>query len=428
MKKHDIYDSNHYVFHSFSGGKAFICPTTFNKYALKNLRKYCINKDGELLFSVPANYNDNFGLNDKVFIFCCEIENKNLFSLFDEKGQNLTGFIYDQIYPTLDEYHFKVLKNGKYGFVDLSGKEVIPCVYDKANSFINGFVSVNKDGKWGCIDKNNKIIIPFDYDCISQHSQNNVLCVQKGIKWGLRDIFNGVFCDFKFDEIYSNSNAFDIFYAFSKLKYGLVDKFGNVILNFKYDKVSFTGSTRFTVLSKNGKYAFFDNSDKKFITDFEFDVPPFRDIYYYQTVDSGISDNPVFPVRKNGKWAFMDCNGNLLSDYIYDDEPYEPQGFFENLCVVKKDDKYGAVDLCGNLAIPLMYDSLGNSSCSLLCAKKGEKTGCINQKNETLIPFGKYSVINSFCDGIASVVDEKCGNQYIKINGEVIDIKIPQNI
>ena len=54
--------------------------------------------------------------------------------------------------------------NGKCGFVDKSGKEVIPCVYDFAWGFSDGLARVWLNGKWGFIDKNGKEVIPCVYD------------------------------------------------------------------------------------------------------------------------------------------------------------------------------------------------------------------------------------------------------------------------
>ena len=52
-----------------------------------------------------------------------------------------------------------VMINGKWGFVDASGKQVIEPEYEDARSFANGVAAVKKNGKWGYIDKNNEMVI-----------------------------------------------------------------------------------------------------------------------------------------------------------------------------------------------------------------------------------------------------------------------------
>ena len=44
----------------------------------------------------------------------------------------------------------------KWGFVDLTGKEVIPCRYNRVGRFSEGLAAVDAEGKWGFIDKGGK--------------------------------------------------------------------------------------------------------------------------------------------------------------------------------------------------------------------------------------------------------------------------------
>ncbi|ABP65847.1 KWG Leptospira repeat protein [Caldicellulosiruptor saccharolyticus DSM 8903] len=44
-----------------------------------------------------------------------------------------------------------VEKGGKWGFVDKTGKEVVPLIYESVREFSEGFAWVKKDGKWGII-------------------------------------------------------------------------------------------------------------------------------------------------------------------------------------------------------------------------------------------------------------------------------------
>jgi hypothetical protein len=48
----------------------------------------------------------------------------------------------------------RVELNGKYGFVDREGKEIIPVKYDDAHVFEDGLALVMFNGNWGYIDKN----------------------------------------------------------------------------------------------------------------------------------------------------------------------------------------------------------------------------------------------------------------------------------
>lgn len=58
-----------------------------------------------------------------------------------------------------------VRRNAKYGFIDQTGKEVIPCKYDGASDFSEGLARVYLEdvpfGEYGFIDKTGRVIIPF---------------------------------------------------------------------------------------------------------------------------------------------------------------------------------------------------------------------------------------------------------------------------
>ena len=58
------------------------------------------------------------------------------------------------------------MKAGKFGFIDKTGKEVIPLKYENAEGFTNGLSQVSLNNKVGMINKKEKVIIPFKYDII----------------------------------------------------------------------------------------------------------------------------------------------------------------------------------------------------------------------------------------------------------------------
>ncbi|ECS1419287.1 WG repeat-containing protein, partial [Campylobacter coli] len=56
--------------------------------------------------------------------------------------------------------------NGKWGFIDKSGKIVIEPKFDSIWSFREGLVKVGLNGKYGLIDKSGKIVIEPKFDDI----------------------------------------------------------------------------------------------------------------------------------------------------------------------------------------------------------------------------------------------------------------------
>lgn len=70
---------------------------------------------------------------------------------------------YDDIY-CLSEGLAMVKRDRKYGFIDQTGKVVIPLNYDWAWSFNEGLAIVSQNDKYGFIDNTGKVVIPLKYD------------------------------------------------------------------------------------------------------------------------------------------------------------------------------------------------------------------------------------------------------------------------
>ena len=76
-------------------------------------------------------------------------------------------------YGFIDDYHFqsgvaKFHQNGKYGFIDTTGKVVIEPQYDHVweDFYKNNYAIVEINGKYGVIDKTGKFVIEPKYDHI----------------------------------------------------------------------------------------------------------------------------------------------------------------------------------------------------------------------------------------------------------------------
>ena len=85
------------------------------------------------------------------------------FYISEELNQELEKN-YDEFEIMSTEGFVKVGTNGKYGFVNTHGKEIVPCKYDKAFNFFNGFARVVLDEKYGFINTNGEEIVPCIYD------------------------------------------------------------------------------------------------------------------------------------------------------------------------------------------------------------------------------------------------------------------------
>lgn len=78
----------------------------------------------------------------------------NDFKYYDFNGNELTG---KDIYKNNSMFAYK--QDGKWGFVDKSGKIVVDCIYDmvtEVNEY--GYAGIEQDGKWGSVNSNGQIV------------------------------------------------------------------------------------------------------------------------------------------------------------------------------------------------------------------------------------------------------------------------------
>ncbi len=112
---------------------------------------------------------------DKIIIG--KIGGKSLF--FNLQGKRINNNEYDFVGHFLDGLS-EVSLNGKWGFVDTLGKEIIPVIHDK-NFFYSKFPSLikaKKNNKVGYYDLKGNLVIPFNYGLYSKDFSEGLASVE----------------------------------------------------------------------------------------------------------------------------------------------------------------------------------------------------------------------------------------------------------
>ena len=81
---------------------------------------------------------------------------------------------------------FPVKVNGKWGYIDRTGKMVIAPQFDLADPFSEGLGDVELGGKWGYVDGEGNVAIPLEFDFASPFSEGLGL-IETGGKSGFVD-------------------------------------------------------------------------------------------------------------------------------------------------------------------------------------------------------------------------------------------------
>lgn len=308
----------------------------------------------------------------------------------DENGRLVIDRL-QEVSPNYEPYNYysvgsfseglaRVCRNQKYGYIDISGKEIIPCIYDYAFDFSEGLALVKENGKFGYIDTKGNVAINFQFEDPLTRMGSVVRKSDIGL------FKNGLAC------VKMNG------------KYGYIDKKGNVIVDFKFNSASaFYDGLAFT------DTGYIDKSGNVVISSDEYTII-FRDF----------SDGLVC-AKKNEKYGFIDTKGNVVIDFQYD----KAFDFSEGLACVSKNDKYGYIDKNGNVIIDFQYSDAHRFSNGLAYARKNNKYGYINKEGKVIIDF-QFDDAFDFSEELAlTKKDEKY--QFINKNGEIVIDKIEVN-
>lgn len=167
------------------------------------------------------------------------------FGLMDLKTNILIPALYQQfngfrqIMYTKDPNPYSlVMRDSLYGYINLKGKEVIPCKYKHLGYEIhNNRVFYQENNKYGFLDTTGKVVVAPVYDRVFDFIID-VTAVQKGEKWALINDKGKSVTEFIYDMIVGHTwydQQFVVVYQNKKC--GVIDKKGNLVLPIEYEAI-----------------------------------------------------------------------------------------------------------------------------------------------------------------------------------------------
>ncbi|MBQ2830318.1 MAG: WG repeat-containing protein, partial [Oscillospiraceae bacterium] len=359
-------------------------------------------------------------------LFNMEAEVLVNFGTYDSIGV-LTGGTLDSLIPEnysisdIGDGLLPVAKGGKWGFIDTTGKLVIPCGYDSAKDFSEGLARVEKDGKWGLINTSGKVVLPIEYDYFVGDFSEGLAWVQKDGKYGFIDEVGKLVIPC----VYDQGAYFSEGLARVKKdgKYGYINTTGNPVVPCEYDDVGdfSEGLARVGV----GEYGYDEYGGDTFVGKWGFVDTTGELVISCEYDDARSFSEGLAGVEKDGKWGFIDTTGELVIPCVYDHAyyAYDFSGGLAQVAVGEyPDQKYGLIDTSGEVVLPIEYGFVGNFSEGLARVFKDEKYGYINTRGELVISC-EYDYAEDFSEGLARVaVGEYPDRKYGLINtrGETV--------
>lgn len=296
--------------------------------------------------------------------------------LINRTGRELLPCAYDEIEIFPKEQCAAVREGSKWGLVDEQGKILLKPEWEEVQPLVNGFMPVKKDGKWGYADASGKLVIPCTWDNAWRFSAAGTAVVTSETKEGR--------------------------------KRGYIDKSGRVITELEWDGAQTMSAEGFGAVRRGDGWALV-GKDGKVLGE-----PQWEMQWRLLRADLGF-----LPVRKDGKWGLLALDGTVLVEpawdrvspgengvllsradtksifvgsggkTIFESGPWdearglesvfdwrEKPGFVEGLLAVRSGDKWGFVDERGKTVIPAEWDSVGNFSEGLVAVKnKNDRDG-----------------------------------------------------
>ena len=353
-----------------------------NTYLLLMINNYWGVADSKGKIILPLEYDNINVLGD---IFQVRKEGENF--LYNNRGEKLPVKKYE-IVEWLNPY--KVRMNGKWGVIDSTGYEIIPCQYDNVmyQRNIDAIIAVN-DNKYGLFTKQGEEIVPCVYDPIKDYydyyKTKQTLVVSQNKKYGLinselrKEIIPCEYHSISTD--YSNTDYYRVYAEKNFKEGGLFDKTGKMILSCEYKHISSIFHSNIVgVTTKDDKWGFYN------IESGEWFIP----LGKYQGWTQ-VSGNNLFVLKKGDKWGLIDSTGQKeLSEFKYDNIYDNVRDFYymlsrnKNFLKTHINSRYGVISRQGEEIIPCNYDYEITNYDTFFFVKKNDKWGVINNKGKIL--------------------------------------------
>jgi len=340
-------------------------------------------------------------------------------------------------YPRL----FPIVENGKWGFIDVTGRVVIEPQFDYARPFFEGFAAVNvggvrKDahaegGKWGFIDTSGAFVINPQYDDVGDYAEG-LAFVRRGLTCAFLDTrgdtvfvvspsplltprdYAPVRAVMGLVQAWKFSQGF-VSYAQgtgnSPAPVGFLDRAGRVAVAAKFSAVGkFSEGLAAVRVGQppTGKWGYINNRGRWVIRPQFDNAGPFSE--GLAAVEVGATYNGT-AVKRYGKEGYIDRRGKLVINPQFDNA----EEFTEGLAAVQfggiwdsterlpSGGKYGFIDHHGAYTIQPRYDGAGTFTDGRASVRVARLEGYVDKKGAFAVQ-PQYAMAASYREGLAIVV------------------------
>jgi hypothetical protein len=312
-------------------------------------------------WKVPPKFRDVLIKDD--FIVVPENDDWTKYGFLDVGGARLGGGDYtisvEEALPVSDGL-LPVIANEKMGYVDRTGKLVVPAEFEEGYAFLDGVAIVVSGDKRLFIDKSGKDVLPVPAGIEDvQGFFGDIAIISKDGKYGLMDRKGKITVEPKFDSLYSDAG---VLIALEGEKTGIVDQTGAWVVKPEFAAVG-SFSKGLAPAQQGEVWGFIDTCGT-------WKIPAKYDFAM------GFDGGPA-RVKRGEKWGLIDETGTeilpLTMTYISED-------FWKDGLIGFSPDeqKYGLLDTKGKTVIEPKYDSIEPLGGGVLMSYTGEEEKLLN--------------------------------------------------
>ena len=342
----------------------------------------------------------------------------------DKTGKIVVPIKYDSVDGFFDGMALVYKRDAGCGYVNTTGKEVIPLQYADGWAFEQGTVPVKKNDKWGFINKKNKPLTSFVYDD-AQPFEEGLSVVTKDGKKGFVNPQGKEIVPL----VYENAEKFSEGLAAVKKegKWGYIDTTGKVVIPFAYSHAGgFEEGTAYVSIYETNFAIDKTGNCVSGCEQLEKDKA--------QKPQKGWQSRYEFVGETTDDFTVVG-NGGLQGLVNKQGKEVIPTKFTEvavvfNHAFVALDRKFGMFDLKGKEVIPVIYDmlipkELKDGGFILLATTREILSSVLTKEGKIIVPenFYTYIDIDHLEQGIIPVYREGQVGLYNLEGKELLPIK-----
>ncbi len=394
------------------GGSYYFILEKGKDYAIEEINEYhyFVVKQGETFGVIDEKGNTIVNSNyqkveipnpEKPVFICYQGEQTKV---FNEKGEEIL-IKYNKVQPIqlknissdliFEKSVLKYEKDGKYGILNLEGKEITKAIYEQIDSlpYKEGELLVKQNEKYGVINIKGNVLVESQYDEIqvdeyytSEKSYRYagyivLLKTSEGYRYGYLNYKGKEILKIEYNEIERVKEIKDtdnIYLIGAKNgQYGVTKNEETVIKN-EYQSIHYDGTNQVMVLEKSKKYGV-ANLEGKVIIPIQYDEIDITGNYLYAKNHQGVTvynkngtqanvnsniailntSNENYKIRINNengtKYGVIQKDGKQLIEEKYNYIEYLYDHYF---IVSDENGKLGIIDDKGNIRVEMNHDSL----------------------------------------------------------------------